>query len=223
MSAPLNVSPVRWSALVCSVMLCGALFVVRQRGLPSGLRPYPDRVELEAEKVRLTPFADDVVRALRAELARLAQRGVSPDESVPGNWRVEPVPPDGSGGNRVRYVSGAIPPAWSDVVSQVARLEDRIGIVSLDIRSQGTTRRRGISRVEIVVPGAPGTTRRPAGATFPGAERPDVPRTVGPGPSLRLPSAETVRLRLPVPAPGAASVPFRPDPPGRAVVRPSCC
>lgn len=205
MIAPLNVSPVRWSALACSALLLGALLVVRQRDLPSALRPYPDRTALEAEKLQLAPFGDDVVRALRTEMAQLLQRGVSPDESVPGNWLVDPVPPDAGGANRTRYVSLAPPPVWSDVISLVSRLEDRTDIVSLDIRSQGTTRKRGISRVEIVVPGTPGTTRRPAGATVPGAGRPDQPRTVGPGPSLRLPSADTVRQ------PSRSRLPARPS------------
>ena len=214
-----HVSKGRWRACALSLLVLTIVVGVRLNGLPAVLRPDAEWQALAAEKVRLAAFTAERVDALRSELAQARRRGVSPGDPVPAGWRSETVPAAAGGAVRVRFIHAGGAVRWSELLAFVAELEERGGLVSLDIRSRGTRRKREIDRVEVVALGAPGTTRRPAGATFPGAEVPDLPRKVGPGPSLRLPSAFTGRLRLPVPAPGAASAPFRPDPAGWAGVR----
>ncbi len=216
MNAWLKIPPARWGALVTSVVLFVGVLVMRQRGLLSGPNLDSERVFLEAEKLRLAPFSDGVIRELEAELARVRQRGAMADTALPDGWRREDLPSDATGELRVRYVRQSGGFTWSELLAFVAQCEERTGLVLLDIQSQGTTRQRSIARVEIVVSGTPGTTRREVGATFPEASGPDAPRKVGRGPSLRRPSASTGRLRLPLPAPGPASAPSRPDPPGSA-------
>lgn len=214
-----HVSNGRWRACALSLFVLTIAVGIRLKGLPAVLRPDAEWQALTAEKVRLAAFTVERVESLRSEVAQARSQGVSPGDPIPAGWRSETVPAEAGGAVRVRFIhtDGAL--RWSELLTFVAELEERGGLVSLEIRSRGTRRRRDIDRVEVVVMGAPGTTRRPAGATFPGAEVPDLPRKVGPGPSLRLPSAFTGRLRLPVPAAGAASAPFRPDPAGWAGVR----
>jgi len=216
MNAWLKISAGRWAAFGASIALLTGVFVVRQRTLLSAPHLDSERTSLEAEKLRLAPFGPEVVRGLQAELAHFRQRGTVADMVVPEGWRIESLPLDPSSEPRVRYVRQGGGFSWTELVAFIAQCEEHTGVVSLDIQSQGTTRQRRISRVEVVVRGTPETTRRQAGATFPGANGPDAPRKIGHGLSLRRPSAFTGRLRLPVTAPGPASAPSRPAPPGSA-------
>lgn len=216
MNAWLKIPPARWAALVTSVVLFVGVLVVRHRGLLSGPDLGSERAFLEAEKLRLAPFGDGVIQELKTELARVRQHGTIADAALPDGWLREELQADATGELRIRYLREGGGFTWSELLAFVAQCEERTGLVSLDIQSQGTTRQRSIARVEIIVPGTPGTTLRQAGAAFPEASGPDAPRKVGRGSSLRRPSAFTGRLRLPLPAPGPVSAPSRPDPPGSA-------
>jgi hypothetical protein len=217
-----HVSNRRWRACALSLLVLAVVFGVRFNGLPAALRPDAEWQTLSAEKVRLAAFTAERVEALRREVAQARRRGVSQGDPVPAGWRSETVSTEAGGPVRVRFVHAEGALRWSELLAFVAELEERGGLVSLDLRSRGTRRKREIDRVEIVVMGALGTTRRPAGATFPGADVPDLPRKVGPGPSLRLPSAFTGRLRPPGSGCrcGLRSVPSRPCGVGRRPFNP---
>ncbi|MDP3070032.1 MAG: hypothetical protein Q8N18_07060 [Opitutaceae bacterium] len=208
-----SVSRRQWAALLFGAMLLGGLLFVRTRGLPDAVRPDAEWDALRAEHIRLSATTPDVLTSLRRELALLERPHTAGPGAVPVGWKVEADPADAAHDGSLRYrYTGSTALTWAELGRFVTELEQRSGgrVIVLDIRSRGSRERRQIAGVEIIVAGAPETTRRKAGATLPGAAEPARPRKVGRGPSLRRPSAcadrPAARLRLP------ARPPLRPSP-----------
>ena len=129
-----HVSNGSWRSCSLSLFVLTILVGVRFNGLPAVLRPDAEWHALAAEKVRLAAFTAERVDALRSELAQARRRGVSPGDPVPAGWRSETVPAAAGGAVRVRFIHAGGAVRWSELLAFVAELEERGGLVSLDIR-----------------------------------------------------------------------------------------
>lgn len=211
-----------WVLLGMSAMLAGAGFALPR------LRPVP--TEVDAELVALRDERDVHATNDDATLERLRQQSRAQPpvawsaekfaQRVGTGWRVEWQQP--AGASRKVLLSRSAPRlhAWPDYLHFLKSWMDQPGIVleSLDVTAKGAAQARELDQVAIglrvVLTVAPiNNAERDSPNLVPlpvvAAEWAASPRKVGPGPSLRRPAASAEP-----PAPGQASAPVRPDPPG---------
>ena len=224
MNRACKVSPSAWAWLAFSALVCGAVWVVSHRVRPIRWAGDTELFALTTERERLRESDDATRDTLRAQQRTRIQQGWTaerlarlPEKCGPGwYWEWQSA---GVGERRavVTRVASQLDD-WPACVAAVRQWAGTPGVQldSLDLFAEGTGRRRRFTQATLglrfLLAAAPnGNAERAAGGPLPvaSAAEPATPRKVGLVPSLRRPSASAEP-----PAPGPASAPFRPDPPG---------
>jgi len=217
-----SISRSAWILLGLSAVLVGAgVALPKVRPLPTDADV--DLATLRSERDALAVNDDAMLESLRQQSKAQPPPVWSVQkftERAGTGWRVEWQQP--SGASRVALLTRSDPrlEEWPDYLEFVKSWTAQPGIVleSLEIIARGTAQTRELSQVviglRIILTGAPiGNAERDAPSRVPlpvaAAEGAATTRKVGPGPSLRRPSASAEP-----PAPGQDSAPVRPDPPG---------
>jgi len=211
-----------WFALGLSAILAGTAWFALLHWRPVAPDSGGALATLTAEHDRLKGDGDserDALRQQRDTLRREAWTAGSlaalPAE-IGAGWRWDWTAPD-------RAVLRRLTPQlaeWPEYVALVTALGKKPGLIveAVELRADGAPRERRFSSVSIglrfILADAPsGDAERAAPSRAPlpvaPAADPAMSRKIGPGPSLRRPSASAEP-----PAPGPASTSFRPDPPG---------
>ncbi len=203
------------------------LLAVAGLALPQ-LRPVPtgvdvDLIALRSEQGALVGNDDATLENLRQQATAQPPLAWSVEkftERVGMGWRVEWQQPDGASRSVRLSRSGPRLHQWPDYLRFVKSWMAQPGIIleSLEVSATGTTGTRELAQVvvglRITLTDAPirnAEQAAPSRVPLPvaSAEGAAKTRKIGPGPSLRRPSASAEP-----PAPGPASAPVRPDPPG---------
>ena len=211
-----------WILLAVSAVLAGAGLT-----LPS-LRPMPTIVDSELGALRderdaLAHNDDATLESLRQKSkAQPAPVWTAQEfiDQVGAGWRVAWQEPAGTGCPVLLTRSAPHLEEWPAYVRFVKSWTAQPGVVleSLDVSANGTAQTREIGqviiRLRVTMEGAPirnGERDAPSRVplTVAAAGEAAATRKIGPVPSLRRPSASAKP-----PAPGPASAPVRPDPPG---------
>lgn len=216
------ISRAAWILLGMSAALAGAGVA-----LPH-LRPVPtvidaDLIALRSERDALASNDDTTLENLRQQFKTQPPAAWTTEkfmERVGTDWRVEWQQP--SSASRAVRLTRSAPHLneWPAYLKFVKFWTTQPGVVleSLDVTAKGTALTRKLDQVVVdlraTMSGAPiGNVERDAPSRVPlpvaAAEEVATPRKIGPGPSLRRPSASAQP-----PAPRQASAPVRPDPPG---------
>jgi hypothetical protein len=221
-----KVSRLTWSAFVASVLLCGAVWIVRHRIRPIRWTGDAELIALTTERERLHGSDDATREALRAQQRTRLQQGWTAErlaevpEKFGAGWRCEW---QSAGVAERRGVVTRIAPRlddWPGCIAAVRQWAGTPGVLldSLDFVANGAGRRRHFAQVALglrfILAAAPigdGERAAPSGGPLPvpPATEPPTTRKVGAVPSLRRPSASAEP-----PAPATVSAPFRSDPPG---------
>ena len=221
-----SVSRPAWALFALSALLCGTVWAISHRVHPIRWAGDAELVALTSERERLHESDDATCEAWRARQWTRLQQGWTAERlaEVPGKfgpgWRCE-WPSAGAGERRV-VVTRVAPRLndWPVGVAAVRQWAATPGVFLdfLDLAAEGNGRHRRFTRIALglrFIPAAAtkGNSERAAPGRSPlpvaPAAVPATPRKVGPVPSLRRPSASAEP-----PAPGPASAPLRPDPPG---------
>lgn len=211
-----------WILLGMSAALAGAGFALPHlRPVPTGIDA--ELIALRNERDALAANDDTTLEKLRQQSKTQPPAAWSVEkfmERVGTDWRVESQQP--SRASRAVRLTRSAPhlDEWPVYLKFVKSWTTQPGIVleTLDVTAKGTAQTRELDQVavglRVTMTGAPiGNVERAAPSRFPlpvaAAEEAAAPRKIGSGPSLRRPSASAQP-----PAPGQASAPVRPDPPG---------
>ncbi len=230
MSHARSISRSAWILLAMSALVAVAgLALPLLRPGPTGLDP--DLIALRSEHAALARNDDTTLENLR-QLAKAQPSAAWSVETfierVGPGWRVEWPQPDGTSRSVLLSRSDPRLHQWPDYLRFVKSWTDQPGIIleSLEVSATSTAATRELAQVviglRITLTGAPirnAERDAPSRVPLPVAAADDaaMTRKIGPGPSLRRPVASAQP-----PAPGPASAPVRPDPPGpRAAVFPS--
>lgn len=211
-----------WILLGMSAALAAVGFALPHlRPVPTGIDA--DLIALRSERDALAANDDTTLEKLRQQSKTQPPAAWSLEkfmEQVGTGWRVEWQQP--SGASRAVRLTRSAPhlDEWPVYLKFVKSWTTQPGVVleTLDVTAKGTAQTRELDQVvvglRVTMTGAPiGNVERaaPSRVALPvaAAEEAAAPRKIGSGPSLRRPSASAQP-----PAPGQASAPVRPDPPG---------
>ena len=208
--------------LALSVIVAGAGFALPHlRPVPTGLDA--DLIVLRGERDSLAGSDDESLASLRQQSKEQPAHPWSMEKftaKIGTGWRVEWQPPSGAGRSVLLTRSDPRLAEWPDYLAFMKSwtTEPGVALESLHVTANGSPPSREMSQVIIGLritlsdpPIGNATRDAPSRVPLPVAAAHDAvaTRRLGPVPSLGPPSASAKP-----PAPGQASVPVRPDPPG---------